>query len=500
MAGVRFDFKDLIIFEMANNHQGSLEHGLRIIDEISAIARRHGLRAAIKLQYRDLATFIHPNYVGRDEFKQIARFTQTRLSWDQLHNLVSATHDRGMLAVVTCFDEPSIAHALNHGADVLKIASCSSMDWPLLGSLASTAKPLICSTGGCAFADIDKIVTFFEHRDVDDLALMHCVGIYPTDDHDQQLQLLRRMIERYPHCAVGYSGHETPGNLRVVVGAVAMGAEILERHVGVPTDASPLNAYSMSPVETSRWVEEVIAARAMCGLERSDRALPEIETQSLRALSRGVWAKVLVPKGAVLTRDAVFFALPTLDGQTTTREYLEIMIASRDYGVGEPILERRRLDPIGIMRGVVHEAKGMLREARIVPGKDYEIELSHHYGMENFRRYGATIVNIVNREYCKKLIVLLPGQTHPSHAHRKKEETFQIAHGELEFVLDGVRRIMAPGDTQLVIRGQYHSFSSRTGCVFEEISTTHIKGDSVYEDAAIARLDPVQRKTRIDVW
>ena len=52
-------FDNLFIFEMANNHQGSLEHGLRIVRAMAEIARRRGIRAAVKLQYRDLDTMIH---------------------------------------------------------------------------------------------------------------------------------------------------------------------------------------------------------------------------------------------------------------------------------------------------------------------------------------------------------------------------------------------------------------------------------------------------------
>ena len=52
----------------------------------------------------------------------------------------------------------------------------------------------------------------------------------------------------------------------------------------------------------------------------------------------------------------------------------------------------------------------------------------------------------------------------------------------------------------LVERGMWHSFSSVGGCVFEEVSTTHIVGDSYYEDEKIAQLDPMQRKTVLDMW
>ncbi len=489
---------DLVVFEMANNHQGSLAHGLRIVDEMAAIAVRHGVRAAVKLQYRDLDTFIHPEFRGRTDVKHAPRFLETRLSWEEFHSLALAIHDRGMLLVITAFDERSVDKALDHGVDILKVASCSAMDWPLLEVVARSRRPVICSTGGCRLGDIDKTVSFFEHRDVAALGLLHCVGLYPTPDEAQQLHFMRRMMLRYPQCAVGYSGHEAPGNLRIAAAAVAMGARVLERHVGVPTEVITLNAYSMNPTEADRWVAEVVAARRLCGQPEDDKRISEAEVSSLRSLARGVWAKCAIKQGEMLDPGRIFLAMPVQDGQTTASAYLETMTASRDYAVGDPIRERRSYDPVFALRSVVHEAKGLLREARIALGGDYQIELSHHFGVESFRRVGATIVNIVNREYCKKLVILLPGQAHPSHYHRRKEETFQVLYGELDLELQGTERRMRPGDIQLVPRGEVHAFSTTTGCIFEEISTTHVKGDSVYEDPKIAKLDPVERKTIID--
>lgn len=495
-----FDFKDLVIFEMANNHQGNVRHGLRIIEEMAKITRRYNLRAALKLQYRDLDTFIHADYRARAGLRHIPRFLETRLKWEELQSLVLATHDLGMLSIITCFDESSISKALDHGVDALKVASCSALDWLLLEALAKTGKPLICSTGGCRLAEVDKIVSFFEHREVKALALLHCVSTYPTEDKDQQLHFMQRLMQRYPQCAIGYSGHEAPENLRVVIAAVSMGAQILERHVGLPSDTTRLNSYSMDPEQTARWVEELLAARRLCGPFGGERIVPEAEELSLASLRRGVWARRGLGKGETITRDAIYLATPAQPGQTTAQDYLDSMMATRDYAPHAPIQEARLYDPIYALRQVVHEAKGLLREARIHPGEHYQVELSHHYGMDQFRRFGATIVSLVNREYCKKLIILLPGQVHPSHAHRKKEETFQILHGELDLALEGEHRLMRSGHIQLIKRGQIHSFSTKSGCVIEEISTTHLRGDSVYEDERIARLDPVQRKTVIASW
>jgi N-acetylneuraminate synthase len=121
--------------------------------------------------------------------------------------------------------------------------------------------------------------------------------------------------------------------------------------------------------------------------------------------------------------------------------------------------------------------------------------------MEHFRQYGAVIVDIINRTYCKKLVIVLPGQKHPTHYHKIKEETFQLLWGDLEIKLfDNQTTIMKPGDSLLVEPNTPHSFASGNGAIIEEVSTTHIKGDSVYEDEEISKKDLLERKTVVEDW
>ena len=83
-------FRNLFIFEMANNHQGTLAHGLAIERAMSRIARKRQVRACVKLPYRDLDTFIHADYRQRQEVKHIPRFLSTRLQDDEFQVLVEA--------------------------------------------------------------------------------------------------------------------------------------------------------------------------------------------------------------------------------------------------------------------------------------------------------------------------------------------------------------------------------------------------------------------------
>lgn len=493
------DSRPLFIFEMANNHQGDVAHGRRIIGEMAKIARRFSIRAGVKLQYRNLSTFVHPGFRSADH-KHIKRFLSTELSKEDYATLVDAIRDAGLVTVCTPFDEESVDDLVNHGIEIVKVASCSANDWPLLERIVSSRKPVICSTGGLRLDEIDQVVNFFSHRHIEDLSLLHCVGIYPTQNKGVQMNFMDTMIRRYHWLKIGYSGHEAPDNCDVVKAAVAKGAQILERHVGVATDAVKLNAYSMSPAQTSKWVESALVALEICGAEDGSKQVAQEEVDSLLSLRRGTYVRSGVAKGEVLARDKVFFAMPCVEGQTSSSEYQESMVASTDIADLGPVFEHRQRTLANQLRSLIHQAKGMLHEAHIAIGDKYTIEMSHHYGPEQFRSNGALIVNLVNREYCKKLIIMLPGQRHPNHRHMKKEETFQLLSGDVEVNLNGVDYKLTPGDILLVERGTWHSFSTQKGCIFEEVSTTHVIGDSYYEDPKIAQLDIMQRKTVLTMW
>lgn len=127
-----------------------------------------------------------------------------------------------------------------------------------------------------------------------------------------------------------------------------------------------------------------------------------------------------------------------------------------------------------------------------------DLEISHHYGVDKFYECGCTIINVVNREYCKKLIVVLPGQEHPEQYHKLKEETFQVLYGDISLELAGSKRECKPGDVVTIERDTKHIFSSKTGAVIEEISSTHHAQDSYYTDEEI--LKNKNRKTFITYW
>ena len=165
-------FDRLFIFEMANNHEGDLSHGLAIVREMGRVTRRYNVNAAVKLQYRDLDTFIHPAYRETKTLPHIPRFLRTRLTDQEFRTLVQAVKDEGLVTICTPFDEVSVERLCDHGVEIVKVASCSANDWPLLEKISATRKPIICSIGALTLYQIDNVVSFLTHREAE-FALLH---------------------------------------------------------------------------------------------------------------------------------------------------------------------------------------------------------------------------------------------------------------------------------------------------------------------------------------
>lgn len=497
----RFNFEGLFVYDMANNHQGSLEHGLKIINEIAKVSNGENVRGALKFQFRQLDTFIHPDYRANIENKHIPRFLSTRLPPEDFEILTGEVKKNNLLTIATPFDEESVDLIGKMGIEIIKIGSCSATDRPLLEKIAQAQKPVICSTAGLNLKAIDNIVSFFEEKGIE-FALMHCVATYPTPNEKLQLNQIEILGNRYPHITIGFSTHEDPNNFKAVKIAYAKGARIFERHVGIETNEIKLNAYSSTPEQIKKWLQAYKEAVCICGAENRPPADHQ-EKESLQSLMRGVFAKEDLKIGTPIKKSDVFFAMPLLAGQMKSGDWSEHLVADRDYKKNESLLEKliqRKISKEEIIYQIMLQVKGMLNNARVVIGDNASVELSHHYGLERFREFGATIINCINREYCKKIIVQLPRQKHPYHYHEKKEETFQVLYGDLEVEKGGHKIKLYPGDVFLVKPGEWHKFQTSNGVIFEEVSTTHYDDDSFYEDECISSISREERKTRLVNW
>mgnify|MGYP003121551491 FL=1 len=121
-------YQKLFVLEMANNHQGDIAHGKQVIQQMKQVCDDFPFQFAFKLQYRNLKTFIHPDYRDRQDIKYVKRFRDTELDEAQLLELKKAIDEAGFISMCTPFDEASVDWIEQHGFDILKIASCSLTD------------------------------------------------------------------------------------------------------------------------------------------------------------------------------------------------------------------------------------------------------------------------------------------------------------------------------------------------------------------------------------
>jgi len=491
----------LFIFEMANNHMGDIEHGIRIIREIGAIASKFPFKFAFKLQYRDLDTFIHPAKKNRDDIKYVKRFSETRLTSDQFMRLVNEMRANGFMTMATPFDEPSVDMIDRQKLDFIKIASCSFADWPLLERVVRSDKPVIASTAGATLEEIDRVVSFFVHRNRD-ISILHCVGEYPTPVERMNLDQIDFLRSRFPCLKIGFSTHEAPDNLDIVKLAVAKGAAILEKHVGIATDKYPMNSYSATPEQVEKWLLAAQRTLTICGTaDRSAIANPA-ESASLRTLRRGIFAKRPITAGDVIQLEDIYFAFPPDDNQYTANDWSKYVqcTARTDILRNEAVSPGNAslVDLREQILKIAHSARSLLNEGGIIFPGCTDLEISHHYGIDRFWEYGLTMLTIVNRAYCKKLLILFPGQKHPEQYHKQKEETFHVLYGTVQLELNKKKQTCKPGDVITVDPGVRHAFWSDDGAVIEEISSTHFYNDSYYTDPTIDVNK--NRKTLLSYW
>jgi sialic acid synthase SpsE/mannose-6-phosphate isomerase-like protein (cupin superfamily) len=491
----------LFIFEMANNHMGSLEQGRRMIREFADIANRFDHRFAFKFQFRNIASFIHPDFRDRIDLRYIKRFKETSLSKDDFAILTDDVKKNKFISICTPFDESSVDLIEELGIEIIKIASCSFTDWPLLERIAKTDRPIIASTAGATLEEIDGVISFLQHRSKQ-FAIMHCVGEYPTKAGNLQMNQIDLLKRRYPGVPVGFSTHENPDDNDAVKIAIAKGAVIFERHVAVETPEFKKNDYSSTPAQTLRWLEAAELAFAMCGVENQRAVSSEKELADLRQFKRGVFANRKILKGERIDQSNTFFAFPNQDNQALANsmsKYVEYY-AIKDIENLAPV----NLDDVDMIHtrekiyNIVQQIKLILEKGNVVVPGRADLEISHHFGIDKFGEIGCTIINVINREYCKKLIIVLPGQKHPEQFHKIKEETFVVLHGDVLIELDGVPKECKKGDIVTVDRGVRHIFSSKGGAIIEEISSTHFKDDSYYTDENI--LKNKNRKTVLTYW
>ena len=315
-------FDELFVLELANNHLGKLERGLKIISDFAKVVRYNNVRAAIKLQIRDVENFIHPDFRGRTNIRYIKKTIDTQLSREDFVTMSEHIRKSGCLRMATPFDEKSVDFCVELDCDIIKIASSDLNDWILIEKIARTRKPVIASTGGSSLKDMDDLVIFFRNRNIP-LALNHCVSLYPTEDNELEMNQIDFLRNRYPDLTIGFSTHEYRDWTSSIMIAYAKGARTFERHIDINSDGVQVSPYCTLPEQCDQWFQAFAKAKAMCGAAGDQKRLPgNREIAYLDSLVRGVYAKYDLPVGYRISDDDVYLAVPLQKGQISCRELI----------------------------------------------------------------------------------------------------------------------------------------------------------------------------------
>lgn len=492
--------KPLVIFEIANNHMGDLRHFQKIIDRYFEISEpyRDKIEFALKFQFRNLETFIHEKFKNSNH-QQVKRFEDTKLKDNDWKKIIRK-NKKNFLIGCTAFDEDSVIKINKFKFDFLKIASCSMNDWSLLDAVykKNKIKNIFCSLAGGSEKNISDTISYFDNRKVN-VKYFYCVGIYPTKQDELNLSFFNHLQETYGKKIIGFSSHELPSEKLTGAMAIAMGARVFEKHVAVNTKKYEVNKYSTTPLQMNDWLKNLYESFVKYGSVSARNNNLKKEKQNLLSFKRGVFLKanIFKKKGEQIYQKDIYNAFPTITNQVTADESFKFnkIYAKKNIYENQPILRHnlKIINSRSEIDKIKDEIKKLILRSGAIILKRCRLEISHHYGIKKFYKYGMTMITIINSKYCKKLLMMFKNQEHPSQYHLRKQETFFILYGKVKLKLKinkkNVTKILKTGDLITIKQREIHSFKclSKNGCIIEELSTKSIKNDSFYIDKKISK-------------
>ena len=221
-----------IVAELGQNHNGSLDVCLRMIEAAKAagvdavkLQKRH-LPDAIPESQRTILKSTPWGLMSYLEYRERLEFTVS-----QYDVIDQACKTIGIKWFVSVWDIPSLETMVARYPDMpyIKIPSACLTDDLLLAEAAGCGIPVVLSTGMSTAAEVDHAMHLFDWgAEGNDFTVCHCNSTYPCPVGDLNLRCLAWLNKTYPWARLGYSGHEV--GLATTIAAVALGAQYVERH------------------------------------------------------------------------------------------------------------------------------------------------------------------------------------------------------------------------------------------------------------------------------
>jgi N-acetylneuraminate synthase len=299
--------RPLVIAEIGINHGGSLDVAIEMANaaiDAGAEVVKHQTHIPEDEMSRH-AKSVLPGNADRSIYDVIAGSSLGEADERALMDHVEA---RGSIFLSTPFSRAAADRLARFGVAAYKIGSGECNNYPLIRHIARDGKPVILSTGMNSIASVTPAVEILREAGVP-FALLHCTNIYPTPPEMVRLRAMDSLRAAFPDAVIGLSDHTTSNF--ACLGAVALGAAILERHfTDSMTRAGPDIVCSMDPVALSDLIEGAAVIQSALGTT-SEKTPIAAEAPTIAFAFASVVAIRDIPAGGVLSMENIWVKRPS---------------------------------------------------------------------------------------------------------------------------------------------------------------------------------------------
>ena len=322
-----------VIAEIGNNHGGDVT----VAAQMFKVAKDCGADA-VKLQMRDNRNLYHrfmydAPYVNRNSYGETygKHREALELSTYDYEALKQVAEDIGIDFFATAFDIKSadtLGNILNMPA--IKIASGGLTNTALISYAADTGKPLIISTGGGSFEDIDRVVDLMIEMEVTQYALLHCLASYPNQPSEINLNVITTMRRRYRDIPIDFSCHYN--GICMAEGAFMLGARIIEKHFTLNhTWKGTDRALSLEPQGLKSLCQNL--SRMYDALGDGNKVRHSSEDAPIRKMAQSVYCAKVIAIGDIIKTSQLKLQTPA-DGLPAWE--IENIVGSKAIRIVEP--------------------------------------------------------------------------------------------------------------------------------------------------------------------
>ena len=325
-----------IIAEAGVNHNGRLDLALKLCDAakaagVDAVKFQTWKTELIITKGTKKAEYQEKNLNNDDD--QFTMLKKLELSYDNFQLVKQHCDEIGIQFLSTADETESLDFLVNLGMPFIKLGSGDITNIPYLRSVAKYGMPVILSTGMANLAQVAIAYDTLQEAGVKDISILHCTTNYPCPMNEVNLRAMQTIKEAFK-CRVGYSDH-TMG-IEVPIAAVAMGAEIIEKHFTLDQNMEgPDHKASLNPEELKAMVSAIrhIEQALGDGIKRPNASEVEIS----KVVLKSIVAKTPVKKGDTLTSDNITIKRA---GSGIPAAHWDMIVGTKalhDFDIDEPI-------------------------------------------------------------------------------------------------------------------------------------------------------------------